>query len=87
MSDAYVYMLRCRDNSLHTGWTNNLKNRLSDHNKGKGAKYTRSRLPVKLVYYKKVDDKSQALKLEIKLKKLSKRKKELLVKDFSKNLP
>ena len=47
----YVYILECSDNTLYTGWTTDLKKRISAHNSGKGAKYTKSRLPVKLVYF------------------------------------
>lgn len=82
MAFGYVYMLRCADNSLYTGWCKDLDQRLKTHNSGKGAKYTRSRLPVKLVFYEEIADKSQALKEEIRLKKLSKKKKEELVKNF-----
>ena len=78
----FVYILRCGDDSLYTGYTNDIEKRLSVHNSGKGAKYTRSRLPVELVYYKRVDSKSIGLKLEAKIKKLSKKKKEALVKAF-----
>ena len=78
----FVYILRCGDDSLYTGYTNDVKKRLEVHNSGKGAKYTRSRLPVKLVYYKRVDSKSIGLKLEARIKKLSKKKKEALVKAF-----
>lgn len=80
----FVYMLRCRDNSLYTGYTTNLDNRVKTHNSGKGAKYTRARRPVKLVFYREVADKSTGLKLEYRIKKLSKAKKEELVKDFNK---
>lgn len=79
----FVYILRCNDNSLYTGYTNNLYERLKTHNSGKGAKYTRARLPVKLVYYKRVDSKSWALKLEARIKKLTKKEKEALVKAFN----
>ncbi|WP_311492368.1 GIY-YIG nuclease family protein [uncultured Anaerococcus sp.] len=79
----FVYILRCGDNSLYTGYTNDVKARLKTHNLGKGAKYTRSRLPVKLVYYKRVDSKSRALKLEARIKKLTKKEKEALVKAFN----
>ncbi|MDD7463380.1 MAG: GIY-YIG nuclease family protein [Anaerococcus sp.] len=82
MAFGYVYMLRCADNSLYTGWCKDLDQRLKTHNSGKGAKYTRSRLPVKLVFYEEISDKSEALKEEIRLKKLSKKKKEELVKNF-----
>ena len=79
----FVYILRCGDNSLYTGYTTNVNRRLKTHNKGKGAKYTRSRLPVSLVYYKRVDSKSLALKLEARIKKLTKKEKEALVKAFN----
>lgn len=71
----YVYILKCNDNSLYTGITNNLSKRLKAHNEKRASKYTRSRLPVKYVFIKKVVDKSQALKLEIKIKKLSRKEK------------
>lgn len=83
MTFGYVYMLRCSDNSLYTGWCKDLDHRLKTHNSGKGAKYTRSRLPVKLVFYKEIENKSQALKEEIRIKKFSKKKKEELVKIFN----
>lgn len=78
----FVYILRCGDDSLYTGYTNDVEKRVEVHNSGKGAKYTRSRLPVKLVFYKRVDSKSTGLKLEARIKKLSKNKKEALVKAF-----
>lgn len=80
----FVYMLRCRDNSLYTGYTTNLENRLKAHNSGKGAKYTRARRPVSLVFYREVEDRSTGLKLEYKIKRLTKAKKEELVRDFNK---
>lgn len=79
----FVYILRCGDNSLYTGYTTNVNRRLKTHNRGKGAKYTRSRLPVSLVYCKRVDSKSLALKLEARIKKLTKKEKEALVKAFN----
>ncbi|WP_297790399.1 GIY-YIG nuclease family protein [uncultured Anaerococcus sp.] len=78
----YVYILRCSDNSLYTGYTTNLDRRLVVHNSGKGAKYTRSRLPVRLVYYEEVSTRSEGLKLERSIKKLTKEKKEDLVAGF-----
>lgn len=78
----YVYILRCADNSLYTGYTTNLDRRLVVHNSGKGAKYTRSRLPVRLVYYEEVSTRSEGLKLERSIKKLTKEKKEDLVAGF-----
>ena len=47
----YTYILKCKDGTFYTGWTNNLEKRLKDHNEGKGAKYTKARRPVELVYY------------------------------------
>lgn len=82
MTFGYVYVLRCADNSLYTGWCRNLDARLKLHNEGKGAKYTRSHGPCELVYYEEIANKSEALKREIAIKKLSKAKKEDLVKGF-----
>jgi len=76
----YVYMLRCSDNSIYTGYTTDLKNRLDTHNKGKGAKYTRTRLPVDLLYFEEYSTKSSALKREHAIKKLSKKQKENMIK-------
>ncbi|EGC82140.1 GIY-YIG nuclease family protein [Anaerococcus prevotii] len=78
----FVYILRCKDNSLYTGYTTDVNRRLKVHNSGKGAKYTRGRRPVKLVYYQEVSSMSEGLKLESAIKKLSKEKKEDLVSDF-----
>ena len=71
----YVYILRCNDNSLYTGWTNNLEKRLKTHLAGKGAKYTKARLPVELVYYEEFEDKIEAMKREYKIKQLSRKEK------------
>lgn len=71
----YVYILRCSDDTLYTGYTNNLDNRIKTHNAKKGAKYTRGRTPVKLIYFEEYEDKSSALKREIAIKKLSRDKK------------
>lgn len=78
----FVYMVRCVDDSLYTGYTTDLERRVKTHNEGKGAKYTRARLPVRLVYFKEVENMSEGLKLEAKLKKLTKKKKEDLVQGF-----
>ena len=83
MTYGYVYILRCKDDSLYTGWCVDLKKRLALHNTGKGAKYTRSKRPCKLVYYEEISNKSEALKREIVIKKLSKAKKEDLVRNFN----
>ena len=67
----YVYILRCGDGSLYTGWTNDLEHRLKMHSDGKGGKYTRSHLPVELVYHECFDTPSQARSREVKIKRLS----------------
>lgn len=72
-------MVRCADNSLYTGITNDLLHRICKHNLGKGANYTRSRLPVKLVYSQICYYKSEALKMELHIKSLTKKEKELLI--------
>ena len=70
MASWSVYILRCGDDSLYTGISNDVPARVERHNSGKGARYTRSRLPVALVWKRRVKDQSAALKLEAKLKKL-----------------
>lgn len=77
-----VYILRCVDDSLYTGITTDLKNRLIKHNSGTGAKYTRSRLPVKLVWKTSARTQSLARKKEYQIKSLDKIEKEKLVKRF-----
>jgi putative endonuclease len=75
----YVYMLRCNDNSLYTGITNNLNKRIKNHKSGKGAKYLRGRLPFQIVYKEICINRSQACKREIFIKKLNKNNKEILI--------
>ncbi|NLX82464.1 MAG: GIY-YIG nuclease family protein [Clostridiales bacterium] len=70
-----VYILECRGGSLYTGWTNNLSKRLAEHAQGKGARYTRSRLPVKLVYHEVCESASDAMKREAQIKKYSRQQK------------
>ncbi|AQS58856.1 GIY-YIG nuclease family protein [Desulforamulus ferrireducens] len=80
-SAAYVvYLLQCADQSLYTGITNHLEQRLRMHEQGKASKYTRSRLPVKLVYVERGYDKGSALAREKAIKKLSRQEKLLLIK-------
>ena len=67
---AYTYMVECADGTLYTGWTYDLKKRIESHNSGQGSKYTRSRLPVKLVYYELNEDKIMAMKREYAIKQL-----------------
>ncbi|ATD56052.1 GIY-YIG nuclease family protein [Clostridium chauvoei] len=76
----YVYILKCVDGTLYTGWTNNLEKRLKAHSSGKGAKYTRCRLPVELVYYEVYEDKISAMKREYEIKKLKRNEKLELIK-------
>lgn len=75
----YTYIVRCADNTLYTGWTNDLKRRIRMHNLGKGAKYTRARLPVKLEYYETSPSRQEAMRKEAAWKKLSRQKKEELI--------
>ena len=75
----YVYILRCADGSLYTGWTNDLEQRVKTHNAGKGAKYTKTRLPVELVYYEEYEEKGEALSREFNIKRLKKTAKEKLI--------
>lgn len=72
---AFVYMLRCKDGSLYTGWTNDLEHRLAMHNSGRGAKYTRGRGPLELVYSEELPDKEAALRRECAIKKLRREQK------------
>ena len=70
-----VYMLRCGDGSLYTGWTNDLERRVKAHAAGKGGKYTRSRLPVTLVWYEVCPDPHAAMRREWEIKQLSRTQK------------
>lgn len=74
-------MVRCSDDSLYTGWTNDLDNRIEKHNNGTGAKYTRNKIPVQLVYYEKYSTKIEAMRREYRIKRLSKSEKEELIKN------
>ena len=76
----YTYLARCSDNSLYTGYCVNLDARENKHNKGEGAKYTRSRRPIKIVYFEKYQTKSEALKREIQIKSWTKTEKENVIK-------
>ncbi len=71
----YTYILECSDGTLYTGWTNNLEQRLKAHNSGKGAKYTRSRIPVILAYYEAYLTQQQAMSREQFIKHLSRQEK------------
>jgi len=75
----FVYMIRCADGSLYTGITNDLARRHRQHNAGTASRYTRSRLPVELVYQEPRRGRSSALKREAAIKSLSKREKEAMI--------
>ena len=74
-----TYILKCNDNSLYTGWTNDITHRLKMHNEGKGAKYTRGRGPVELVYLEEFETKQEAMSREAKIKRLTRKEKLLLI--------
>lgn len=76
---AYTYLLRCADGTLYCGWTNDIEKRLAAHNSGKASKYTRSRLPVELVYLETFETKQEAMSREARIKRLSRRQKLALI--------
>lgn len=76
-----MYILKCKDNSLYTGWTNDLEKRIKAHNSGKGAKYTRGRGPVKLIYFEEFQEKREAQSREYYIKKMTKKQKLELIKN------
>ena len=75
----YVYILRCADGTFYTGWTTDPERRTKVHNSGKGAKYTRARRPVELIYYEEFDDKIEAQRREWAIKQLTRAEKEELI--------
>ena len=75
----YAYIVKCSDGTYYTGYTNDLEKRLLAHNAGKGAKYTRNRLPVEMVYFEEYEDKSEAMKREYDIKRLTRKQKEKLI--------
>lgn len=82
----YTYILKCKDESLYTGWTNDIEHRIKMHNAGKGAKYTRGRGPVELVYLEIFDSKKEAMSQEAQIKKLSRKEKLLLIESYQQEL-
>ncbi|SDK59829.1 GIY-YIG nuclease family protein [Sediminibacillus albus] len=82
-NNYYVYILKCKDGSLYTGYTNDLEKRISRHESGKGAKYTRGRGPFQLVYYRSFATKQEALQQEYRIKKLPKIQKKRLIKSYT----
>ena len=77
--DNYIYILRCADGTLYTGWTNDLEKRLAAHQSGKGGKYTRARLPVEMVYAERFDTKREAMRREWEIKQLTREEKLKLI--------
>lgn len=75
----YTYIVECADKSLYCGWTNDLEKRIIAHNAGKGAKYTKPRLPVRLVYHEEFETKEEAMSREWQIKQLSRAEKEKLI--------
>ena len=75
MDKHYIYIVRCKDGSLYTGYAKDIKQRIAKHNSGQGAKYTKIRRPVELVYQEMFNTKSEALKREYEIKTLTREKK------------
>jgi putative endonuclease len=80
----FVYIVRCSDGTYYTGYTNDLEKRVRRHNSGRGAKYLRGRLPAALVYSRAFSDRGDALRREWKIKQLSRKDKEALVRGYRK---
>ncbi|WP_197046652.1 GIY-YIG nuclease family protein [Oceanobacillus salinisoli] len=81
-----VYILKCNDHSLYTGYTNNLEHRLKMHREGKGAKYTRGRGPFQVVYIEKFATKEEAMKKEYQIKQLGRKGKMVLIRNWLKEV-
>ncbi|MEK7276451.1 MAG: GIY-YIG nuclease family protein [Chloroflexota bacterium] len=81
----YCYIVKCSDGTLYTGWTTDVDRRLKQHNAGRGAKYTRDRCPVKLVYAESLPNRSAAQKRELAIKRLPRAKKLALVRSIRKS--
>ncbi len=77
---AFVYILRCSDGTLYTGWTKDIEKRLAAHNRGIGAKYTRGRIPVELLYKEEYETKEEAMTREVAIKTFSRKAKTQLIK-------
>ncbi|HSK87592.1 MAG TPA: GIY-YIG nuclease family protein [Anaerolineales bacterium] len=76
---CYCYIVECADGTYYTGWTVDLERRVAVHNKGHGARYTRTRCPVKLVYVEELPDRKSAMKREIEIKKMNRDRKSRLI--------
>ena len=79
----YTYIVQCSDGTYYTGWTNDLEKRIKSHNAGTGAKYTRPRLPVTLVYYEAFSTKQEAMRREYAIKQLNRQQKDSLIRSFA----
>ena len=79
--NCYCYIVECVDGTYYTGWAVNPEKRVIVHNKGRGARYTRTRRPVKLVYIEELPDRTSAMKREIAIKKMERERKEKLIKE------
>ena len=80
---CWTYIVECADGSYYCGWTNNVNKRLAAHNAGKGAKYTKPRLPVKLVYQEEFSTKEEAMSREWHIKQLTRSQKEALIRSLT----
>ena len=78
----YTYLLKCSDGTLYCGWTNDLEKRVKAHNSGRGAKYTKSRRPVRLVWYETFETKEEAMRREYAIKHMTRRAKLGLVMSY-----
>jgi len=85
-TNAYVYILRCSDNSLYTGWTTNLERRLSEHNAGRGGRYTRMHKPVEMVFTEEHLTRSAAMQREAAIKRWNRSRKLALIESYQNNL-
>lgn len=79
----FTYIVRCNDDTLYTGWTNNLPKRIAAHNDKKGAKYTKARTPVELVYFECFETREEAMSREFHIKKMTRKEKLALIHSFS----
>lgn len=82
----YTYILECKDGTFYTGWTNNLEKRLKNHNDGKGAKYTKARLPVSLIYYEEFQTKEDAMRREYAIKQMTRNEKCSLISAYKEKI-
>ena len=79
MNKNFTYIVECSDHTLYTGWTNDLEKRIEAHNTGKGAKYTKTRRPVRLVYFETFATKGEAMSREYHIKRMSRQEKIKLI--------